>query len=50
MFMDSGDNPIEKINIPLSPRLALMICVTGIILTGLMSYIYEYIFSMSTGF
>src|SRR4030095_54401 len=50
LFMDANDNPIEKIRIPPSPRLALFICVTGIVLTGLMSYIYEYIFSLSTGF
>jgi NADH-quinone oxidoreductase subunit N len=49
VFMDANENPIEKIIIPASPRLALFICVTGIILTGLMSYIYEYIFSLSTG-
>jgi NADH-quinone oxidoreductase subunit N len=50
MFMDPNDNPIEKIHIPLSPRLSLLICVAGIIMTGLMSYVYEYIFSLSAGF
>jgi NADH-quinone oxidoreductase subunit N len=50
MFMDDNEHPIEKINIPLSPKLALFICITGILLTGLMSYVYEYIFSLSTGF
>ena len=50
VFMEPNENPIEKLNIPLSPRLALLICITGIILTGLMSYIYEYIFSLSTVF
>ncbi len=50
MFMDTNENAIEKIHIPRSPRLALLICLTGILLTGLMSYIYEYIFSLSTGF
>lgn len=50
MFMESNEHPIEKINIPLSPKLALLICITGIILTGLMSYVYEYIFTLSTGF
>lgn len=50
MFMDANENPIGKINIPLSPKLALLICMTGIILTGLMSYIYEYIYSLSSGF
>ena len=50
MFMDANENPIERITIPLSPKLALFICVTGIVLTGFMSYVYEYIFSLSTGF
>jgi NADH-quinone oxidoreductase subunit N len=50
MFMDPNENPMVKINIPRSPRLALLICMTGIILTGLMSYIYEYIYSLSAGF
>jgi len=50
IFMDTNENPIDKIQIPLSPRLALLICVTGIVLTGVMSYVYEYIFSLSTVF
>jgi len=50
MFMDANENPMEKITIPLSPKLAFFICITGIVLTGLMSYVYEYIFSLSTGF
>jgi len=50
IFMDSNENPVKKLIIPPSPKLALFICVTGIVLTGLMSYVYEYIFSMSTGF
>ena len=50
IFMDANESPIRKINIPLSPRLAFFICMTGIILTGLMSYVYEYIFTLSTGF
>ena len=50
IFMDANENPIKKINIPLSPRLAFFICMTGIILTGLMSYVYEYIYTLSIGF
>lgn len=50
IFMDSNENPIKKLMIPASPKLALFICSTGIILTGLISYFYEYIFSMSIGF
>jgi NADH-quinone oxidoreductase subunit N len=50
IFMEPNENPIEKIVIPRSPGLALLICISGIILSGVMSYIYEYIFSISTGF
>ena len=50
IFMDPNETPIEKLPIPLSPKLALIICMTGIVLTGLMSYIYEYIYSLSTVF
>ncbi len=50
IFMDANENPIEKLRIPPSPRLAFFICIAGILLTGLMSYVYEYIFSLSTGF
>ena len=50
IFMDANENPIEKLMIPASPKLALLICVVGIVLTGLMSYVYEYIYSLSTSF
>lgn len=50
IFMDANEHPIEKLRIPPSPRLAFFICIAGILLTGLMSYVYEYIFSLSTGF
>ena len=50
IFMDSNENPIKKLVVPASPKLALFICMTGIILTGLIGYVYDYIFSISTGF
>jgi NADH-quinone oxidoreductase subunit N len=50
VFMDSNETPIGKLPIPLSPKLSLYICMTGIVLTGLMSYVYDYIYSLSTGF
>ena len=49
IFMDSNENPVKKLIIAPSPKLALFICVTGIVLTGLISYVYNYIFSMSIG-
>lgn len=50
IFMDENETPIEKIAIPASLKLALFICIAGIVLTGLMSYIYEYIFSLTSAF
>lgn len=50
IFMDTNDQPIKKLAIPVLPGLALYICITGIIITGLLSYVYEYIYSLSPGF
>ncbi|MES2373302.1 MAG: NADH-quinone oxidoreductase subunit N [Bacteroidota bacterium] len=50
MFMDGNEEPIGKLSIPAWSRLALYICVTGIIVTGLLSCVYDYIFSLSSGF
>jgi NADH-quinone oxidoreductase subunit N len=49
IFMDANEKPIEKISIPIFPRLALYICVAGILATGMISYVYEYIHSLSQG-
>jgi NADH-quinone oxidoreductase subunit N len=50
MFMDTNDHPIEKLAVPVSSKIALYICVGGIVLAGLTSYIYDHIYSMSSGF
>jgi len=50
IFMDENETPIEKLTIPALPKLALFICIAGIVLTGLMSYVYEYIYSLTSGF
>ncbi len=50
IFMDENESPIEKLAIPASPKLALFICIAGIVLTGLMSYVYEYIYSLTSSF
>lgn len=49
IFMDANDQPIEKVAIPAMPKLALYLCVAGIIGTGLVSYVYEYIHALSFG-
>jgi len=46
IFMDANENPIEQIKTSWSPRLAMIICVAGIIITGLMSGAYQYIYSL----
>lgn len=50
IFMDPNEMPIEKLTIPALSKLALFICVAGIVLTGLMSYVYEYINTLTGGF
>ena len=49
IFMDTNEQPIEKLSIPFLPKLALMICVMGIVITGLLSFVYGYIHSLSMG-
>src|SRR5687768_2183246 len=46
MFMDANDTPLEKIQSGFAPKLAMVICVTGIIVTGLASGAYQYIYSL----
>jgi NADH-quinone oxidoreductase subunit N len=46
MFMDANENPIENIVISRSPKLALAICVAGIVITGLVGGAYDYIYSL----
>jgi NADH-quinone oxidoreductase subunit N len=49
IFMDANEQPIERLSIPTYPKLAMIICVTGIIVTGLAGYVYDYIHSLSFG-
>jgi len=46
IFMDTNEDAIEQIKTSWSPRLAMIICVAGIIVVGLMSGAYQYIHSM----
>ena len=48
IFMDANEHPIEKLAVPVTTRLALYICVGGIIFTGLFGMIYDYIYSISS--
>lgn len=45
-FMDKNETPIEKIKLGKSVKLAMIICAAGILLLGLLSWIYNYIESL----
>ena len=47
IFMDENEHPIEKLSIPIYPKIAMFICITGIILTGFLTVVYDYINSLS---
>jgi len=47
IFIDRQEQPIEKLSIPLLPNIAFVICVAGIIITGLAGWVYDYIYSLS---
>ncbi|TBR18640.1 MAG: NADH-quinone oxidoreductase subunit N [Chitinophagaceae bacterium] len=46
IFMTKNEKPIEKIKVHLFPKLALLLCVIGIICTGIFNTVYNYIFSL----
>jgi NADH-quinone oxidoreductase subunit N len=50
IFMDANEKPIEKLKIPALPKIAMLICAAGIVITGFIGWIYDYISSLSTGF
>lgn len=47
IFMDKNENPVGPIKIPGAVKLGLIICAAGIVLTGFISWIYDYILSLS---
>jgi NADH-quinone oxidoreductase subunit N len=46
MFMQASDNPIERIPLHFQPKAAMVLCIAGILITGLASGAYEYIHSL----
>lgn len=46
MFMDKNEQPVEKITVNLYAKLGLLICGAGIVFTGILSWVYEYIKSV----
>jgi NADH-quinone oxidoreductase subunit N len=46
MFMDENETPIEHISISFFPKISFVICIIGIVVTGLYSNIYQYIYQL----
>ena len=49
IFMDRSGDSMGKLAIPLQPGIAMVLCVTGIMVTGLVGWVYDYIYSLSVG-
>lgn len=47
IFMDANENPIGRVSVPLMPKFSFYLCIAGIVLTGLMSVVYDYINSVA---
>jgi len=50
IFMDNNDLPIENLKISFFPKIAMIACLSGILLIGPMGWIYDYIYSLSSNF
>ena len=50
IFMDANEQPIEKLSINTLPKLAMIICMLGVVSIGFIHPIYDYIYSLSFGF
>ncbi|MHA4806756.1 NADH-quinone oxidoreductase subunit N [Flavitalea flava] len=49
MFMDQNETPVDKVTVGFSSKMALVICLGGILITGLASGAYQYIYLLITG-
>ena len=49
IFMDANETPIEKLSVPLMPRLAMFGCIAGIVATGFVGGVYDYIYQLAIG-
>ena len=50
MFMESRVDIIPAVSKGITFRIALFICISGILLTGFFGSVYQYIYSMASGF
>jgi NADH-quinone oxidoreductase subunit N len=50
VFSDAPNQPMEKLSVPILPKLALLLCCAGVLSFGLLSPIYDYIYSLTATF
>lgn len=50
MFMDVSTEPIPRLSVPLLPNIAFVVCVVGVLVTGLAGWVYDAIYSLSIAF
>ena len=50
IFMDVNQTPIERLKIPVLPKMAMLFCAIGVIAIGFFGWIYDYISALSIGF
>lgn len=47
MFMDPNPQPIPRLAVPWPPRVALLICAAGIVVIGMVGWVFDYIAFLS---
>jgi NADH-quinone oxidoreductase subunit N len=47
IFMDKNEAPVAPVSLSFSVKLGLIICAAGIVVTGFVSWVYDYIHSLS---
>ena len=50
IFMDVNETPIERLKIPVLPKMAMLFCTIGVVAIGFFGWIYDYISALSIGF
>ncbi|HKH62114.1 MAG TPA: NADH-quinone oxidoreductase subunit N [Flavitalea sp.] len=50
IFMEANESPIEHLKVPALPKMGMLLCAIGIIVTGFVGWIYDYISALSLGF
>jgi NADH-quinone oxidoreductase subunit N len=50
MFMEANETPIQQLAIPIFPKISMYMCVAGIVFTGVVSMLYDHIYSLVGAF